>query len=230
MFYWDPTIIILIPGLILAFWAQAKVNSTFQRYLRVDSRKGYSGAQVARELLKANSVNDVNVEMVSGHLSDHYDPRSKVIRLSPQVYQGTSVAAVGVAAHETGHALQHNQEYFPLAIRNSLVPVANFGSNMAFPLFFIGLLFQSNLGLTLMNLGILLFTAALLFQVMTLPVELNASNRAITMLTGQGILDLGEEGAARKVLTAAAWTYVAAVAVAALQLLRLLLIRGQQDD
>ena len=230
MFYWDPTIIILIPGLILAFWAQAKVNSTFQRYLRVDSRKGYSGAQVARELLKANSVNDVNVEMVSGHLSDHYDPRSKVIRLSPQVYQGTSVAAVGVAAHETGHALQHNQEYFPLAIRNSLVPVANFGSNMAFPLFFIGLLFQSNLGLTLMNLGILLFTAALLFQVMTLPVELNASNRAITMLTGQGILDLGEEGAARKVLTAAAWTYVAAVAVAALQLLRLLLIRGQRDD
>ncbi len=230
MFYWDPSIIILIPGLILAFWAQAKVNSTFQRYLRVNSRKGYSGAQVARELLKANGVHDVSVEMVSGHLSDHYDPRSKVIRLSPQVYQGTSVAAVGVAAHETGHALQHNQEYFPLAIRNSLVPVANFGSNMAFPLFFIGLLFQSNFGWTLMNLGILLFTAALLFQVMTLPVELNASNRAVTMLTGQGILDLGEEGAARKVLTAAAWTYVAAVAVAALQLIRLLLLRGQRED
>lgn len=230
MFYWDPSIIILIPGLILAFWAQAKVNSTFQRYLRVNSRKGYSGAQVARELLKANGVHDVSVEMVSGHLSDHYDPRSKVIRLSPQVYQGTSVAAVGVAAHETGHALQHNQEYFPLAIRNSLVPVANFGSNMAFPLFFIGLLFQSDFGWTLMNLGILLFTAALLFQVMTLPVELNASNRAVTMLTGQGILDLGEEGAARKVLTAAAWTYVAAVAVAALQLIRLLLLRGQRED
>lgn len=230
MFFWDPTYFILIPGLILAMWAQSKVNTTFQRYLRVASRKGYTGAEVARQLLRSNGVSDVSVEMVQGNLTDHYDPRHKVIRLSPHVYQGSSIAAVGVAAHETGHALQHHQEYFPLAIRNSLVPVASFGSNMAFPLFFIGFLFQSQFGLTLMNLGILLFTAALLFQILTLPVELNASNRAIAMLTGQGILQMEEEGSARKVLSAAAWTYVAAVAVAALQLIRLLILRGHRDE
>ncbi|MBO8125970.1 MAG: zinc metallopeptidase [Firmicutes bacterium] len=230
MFFWDPTFIILIPGLILAFWAQSKVSSTFQRYLRVSSRKGYTGAEVARELLRANGVYDVSVEMIRGHLTDHYDPRHKVIRLSPEVYNGTSLASVGVAAHETGHALQHHHEYFPLQLRNSLVPVANFGSNLAFPLFFIGFLFQSQFGLTLMNLGILLFSAALLFQVLTLPVELNASNRAIAMLSAQGIIARDEEGGARKVLSAAAWTYVAAVAMAALQLIRLLVLRGYRDE
>ncbi|NLY56430.1 MAG: zinc metallopeptidase [Firmicutes bacterium] len=230
MFFWDPTFVILIPGLLLAFWAQAKVQSTFRQYLHVRSRKGYTGAQVAQALLRANGVTDVTVERTRGMLTDHYDPRTKVIRLSDQVYDGTSLASIGVAAHETGHALQHHQEYFPLQIRNSLVPVANFGSNLAFPLFFIGFFFQSQFGLTLMNLGILLFSAALLFQLVTLPVELNASNRAIAMLTGQGIISMEEESGARKVLSAAAWTYVAAVAMAALQLIRLLVLRGYREE
>lgn len=230
MFFWDPTFVILIPGLLLAFWAQAKVQSTFRQYLHVRSRKGYTGAQVAQALLRANGVTDVTVERTRGMLTDHYDPRTKVIRLSDQVYDGTSLASIGVAAHETGHALQHHQEYFPLQIRNSLVPVANFGSNLAFPLFFIGFFFQSQFGLTLMNLGILLFSAALLFQLVTLPVELNASNRAIAMLTGQAIISMEEESGARKVLSAAAWTYVAAVAMAALQLIRLLVLRGYREE
>ncbi len=230
MFFWDPTFIILIPGLFLALWAQTKVQSTFRQYLRVRSKKGYTGAQVAHALLRANGVTDVTVERTRGVLSDHYDPRHKVIRLSDQVYDGSSLASVGVAAHETGHALQHHQEYFPLQIRNSLVPVANFGSNLAFPLFFLGFFFQSQFGLTLMNIGILLFSAALLFQLFTLPVELNASNRAIAMLSGQGIISMDEESGTRKVLSAAAWTYVAAVAMAALQLIRLLVLRGYRDE
>ncbi len=226
-FYYDPTYILLIPALILAIYAQGKVQGTFQRYLREYSRVGMTGAQVARALLDANGLYDVQVEMTRGMLSDHYDPRTKKMRLSPQVYNSTSVAALGVAAHETGHAIQHAQAYIPLNVRNNLYPVAAIGSQMAFPLFFVGFLTWSQ---TLMSVAIWLFIGALAFQVITLPVEYNASRRALAMLEGGGYLTQAEIPKAREVLNAAALTYVAAAAMAALQLLRLLVLRGARDD
>ncbi|NLV91282.1 MAG: zinc metallopeptidase [Firmicutes bacterium] len=226
-FYFDPTFLLLIPGIILALYAQSKVQSTFQRYSRVRSMSGLTGAQVARTLLDRHGLHDVPVELVGGRLTDHYDPRSRVMRLSQEVYQSTSLAALGVAAHETGHAIQHAQNYVPLGIRNNLFPIASIGSQMAFPLFFIGLIFAST---TLMNIGIWFFIAALAFQVVTLPVEFNASYRAIQLLSSTGILTSSEVPQARRVLNAAALTYVAAVAMAALQLVRLLLLRGARDD
>ncbi|HBG16591.1 MAG TPA: peptidase [Firmicutes bacterium] len=228
--YFDPTYILILPAFLLAIYAQFKVQSTFQRYLRVAASSGLTGAQVARDLLNKNNLFDVPVEITSGALSDHYDPRRKILRLSSQVYHGRSLAALGVAAHETGHAVQHAQEYIPLNVRNALVPVANFGSTLAFPLFFIGLLFGQG-GSFLMDLGILLFTFAVLFQIMTLPVEFNASRRALHMLESEGYLNRGGElTGARKVLSAAALTYLAATAMALLQLLRLLVLRGSRDD
>jgi len=226
-FYFDPTYILLIPALIFAFWAQNKVQSTFRRYLRVHSSTGMTGAQVARLLLDQNGLYDVPVEQIGGHLSDHYDPRQRVMRLSPEVYNSTSVAAIGVAAHETGHAVQHAQNYIPLGLRNNLYPVASIGSQMAFPLFFLGLLFASGF---LMDLGIWLFVAALAFQLITLPVEFNASSRALRMLGSSGILSTSEIPKAKSVLSAAAMTYVAATAMAASQLIRLLVLRGARDD
>lgn len=229
-FYYDPTYLLLLPAIILAVYAQAKVQSTFQRYSRLRASSGMTGAQVARALLDKNNLYDVSVEIVPGHLTDHYDPRTKKLRLSPEVYHGTSLAALGVAAHETGHAAQHAQEYIPLNLRNALFPVASFGSNLAFPLFFIGLLFGRG-GTWLMDLGILLFLFAVLFQVITLPVEFNASKRALGMLESEGYLLRGQEVAgARKVLSAAALTYLAATAMVVLQLFRLLLIRGYRDE
>lgn len=229
-FYFDPTYIILVPAIILAVYAQFKVQSTFQRYLRVRASSGVTGAQVARHLLDKNHLSDVAVEITPGHLSDHYDPRTRVLRLSSEVYHGSSLAALGVAAHETGHAVQHAQEYIPLNLRNAIFPVASFGSNLAFPLFFIGLIFGRG-GTFLMDLGILLFTFAVLFQVVTLPVEFNASKRALRMLEGEGFLTRGGEvTGARKVLSAAALTYLAATAMALLQLLRLVLLRGYRSD
>lgn len=229
-FYYDPTYILLLPAIILAIYAQTKVQSTFQRFLRVRASSGMTGAQVARALLDKNNLSDVTVEIVPGHLTDHYEPRTKKLRLSPEVYHGTSLAALGVAAHETGHAAQHAQEYIPLNLRNAIFPVANIGSNLAFPLFFIGLLFGRG-GTFLMDVGILLFTFAVLFQVVTLPVEFNASKRALAMLESEGYLLRGQEVAgARKVLNAAALTYLAATAMAVLQLFRLLLLRGYRDD
>lgn len=229
-FYYDPTYILLLPAIILAIYAQTKVQSTFQRFLRVRASSGMTGAQVARALLDKNNLSDVTVEIVPGHLTDHYEPRTKKLRLSPEVYHGTSLAALGVAAHETGHAAQHAQEYIPLNLRNAIFPVARFGSNLAFPLFFIGLLFGRG-GTFLMDVGILLFTFAVLFQVVTLPVEFNASKRALAMLESEGYLLRGQEVAgARKVLNAAALTYLAATAMAVLQLFRLLLLRGYRDD
>lgn len=226
-FFYDPTYMLLIPALLLALYAQAKVNSTFQRYLRVPASSGVSGAQAARLLLDRNNLHHVPVEITRHHLGDHYDPRQKVLRLSPEVYHGRSLAALGVAAHETGHALQHAQAYIPLNIRNAIFPVASFGSSLAFPLFFVGLIFQTGF---LMDLGILLFTAAVLFQVITLPVELNASSRALYMLENAGFLSRGTEvQGARKVLSAAALTYLAATAMAVMQLLRLLVLRGSRD-
>jgi len=226
-FYWDSTMIILLPALILAFYAQSKVSSTFQRYLRVPARNGLTGAEVARDILRQNGIYDVSIEPQGGTLSDYYDPRRKVVRLSYDVYNGRSLAAQGVAAHECGHVLQHHQGYAPLAIRNSIVPVAGLGSQMAFPLFFIGLLFGSEM---LMSLGIIFFSAAVLFQVITLPVEYNASNRAIAVLEGMGYIDRDEHEPIKKVLGAAALTYVAATLMAILQLVRLLVLSGMNRD
>ncbi len=225
-FYYDPTYILVLPALIFAVWAQTKVSSTFRKYLRVFASSNYTGAQVARYLLDANGLHEVRIEMARGTLTDHYDPRTRVLRLSKQVYESSSVAALGVAAHETGHAVQHAQNYIPLGIRNNLWPVANFGSQAAFPLFFIGLFFGIP---TLTTVGIWFFIAALAFQVVTLPVEFNASPRALSMLTEGGFITQSERSKAKEVLSAAALTYVAAVAVSAMQLLRLVLLRNARE-
>lgn len=225
---YDVTMIIVLPALFFALWAQARVSSTYQRFARVLARSGVYGAQVARKLLDDAGLRDIDVQMGHGYLTDHYDPRQKVIRLSPEVYRGNSLAALGIAAHETGHALQHADGYFPLSFRNNLFPVASLGSRMAVPLFFIGLLFAgAGLG-WLMDVGILFFAFAVLFQLVTLPVEYNASARAIALLEGAGFLGADEIGSARQVLDAAALTYVAAAAVSLTQLLRLFMLRDRR--
>ncbi len=229
-FFFEPTMLILIPGLILAMYAQFKVQSTFARYMRVRAASGYTGAQVAQKLLEEAGIYNVTVEQTGGHLSDHYDPRKKALRLSPEVYNGSSLASLGVAAHETGHAMQHHVGYLPLNIRANLVPVAQLGSTMAFPIFFIGLIFQTG---WLLTAGIYLFTAVVLFQMVTLPVEFNASSRALTALERGGYVSRDEAGGAKKVLSAAALTYVAAVLMSLLQLVRLLVLSGmfgRRDD
>jgi Zn-dependent membrane protease YugP len=226
-YYYDPTMIVLLPAIALAMWAQWRVKSTFNHYSRVASSRGFSGAQVARALLNEAGLHDVPVEPIRQHLGDHYDPRQRRMRLSPEVYSGTSVASIGVAAHETGHALQHRLGYGPLLLRNAIYPVAAFGSNAAFPLVLLGLL----MGLPgLLDLGIWLFVGALAFQIVTLPVEFNASRRALRLLTTGGYVTEREESGVRSVLGAAALTYVAAVAVSLSQLVRLLLLRGAARD
>jgi Zn-dependent membrane protease YugP len=220
--FFDPSMIIVLPGLLLAMYAQFKVRSTFARYSRIASERGITGAQVARELLRAKGV-EVAVERTEGQLTDHYDPREKVLRLSPEVYSGSSIASLGVAAHETGHALQHATGYVPLSIRHTLVPISSFGSMLAFPLFLLGLFIQST---GLLQAGLWLFAAVLLFQVVTLPVEFDASARAITLLEGNGYISRYEVGETKKVLNAAALTYVAAVLVSLLELVRLLVVSG----
>jgi len=220
--FFDPSMLIVLPGLLLAMYAQFMVHATFNRYARVYSQRGITGAQAARQILDSQGLNYVPVEMIDGQLTDHYDPRDKVLRLSPEVYRGSSLASLGVAAHEAGHALQHAKGYYPLNLRNSLVPVANFGSTLAFPLFIIGLFISP----ALVKLGLWLFAAVLVFQVVTLPVEFNASNRAVALLEGQSFIGGSEVAGTRKVLNAAALTYVAAVLVSLLQLVRLLLISG----
>lgn len=223
MFFGDFTMIILLPALILSMYAQAKVSSTFQKYLRVPAKGGLTGADVARQILRQSGINDVSVDIQGGRLSDHYDPRQKVVRLSRDVFNGRSLAALGVAAHECGHALQHEMGYIPLSLRTAFVPVANIGSQMAFPMFFIGLIFRADF---LLTLGIIMFSAAVLFQIITLPVEFNASNRAVAVLEGHGFIDRSEVGPVKQVLSAAALTYVSATLMAVLQLVRLLIIAG----
>jgi Zn-dependent membrane protease YugP len=218
------TWILLIIAIILPLWAQFKVKNTFNKYLKVAAGKGLTGADVARQILRNEGLYDVSVEMAQGYLSDHYDPRYRAVRLSPQVFQGRSVAALGVAAHEVGHAIQHADSYGPLEIRSSLAPVASFSSMAAFPLILAGM-FLSQMGLgILFTVGIYLFTAVVFFQLVTLPVEFNASTRAIAALEGGGFLTSGEVGPTKKVLSAAAFTYVAAAIVGILELVRLILI------
>lgn len=222
----DPTMILILPAIILAAYAQSKVKSTFNKYLQVRNSYGYSGYEVARSILDANGLQNVPVELVSGRLSDHYDPRKRVLRLSQDVYNSSSIASVGVAAHECGHAIQHSEGYAPLVIRNAIAPVASFGSQAAW-IFIIGGLVLS--WIDLIDIGILLFSAAVAFQVITLPVEFNASSRAIAILEGNGLVPSNEIGPAREVLRAAALTYVAATFAAIMQLVRLLVIRGRRD-
>ncbi|HGM3505544.1 TPA: zinc metallopeptidase [Clostridioides difficile] len=222
----DPTMVILIPAILFTVYAQFKVSSTTNKYLRVNTRRGYTGEQTARRVLDSNGLYDVKIEMVRGHLSDHYDPRRKAVRLSEDVYYGTSITSVAVAAHECGHAIQHAKGYAPLQIRSSLVPVVNFASSISWFLIFIGFIMAG----PFLEIGILLFSASVLFQIITLPVEFNASSRAIVQLGNLGIIDESESRQSRKVLSAAALTYVAAALVSILQLLRLLLIAQRRND
>ena len=219
-------IIYLIPAIIFAMYAQNKVKTTFAKYLKVAARKGYTGREVARTILDDHNLRDVPVEMAQGYLSDHYDPKNRVMRLSKEVYQGTSVAAVSVAAHEVGHALQHAGGYAPLTIRNSIFPIASFGSSMAWFFVIGGFIFNS---LNLIDVGILLYLAAVIFQVVTLPVEFNASTRAMQLLGSNGFITKDEETHSKKVLNAAALTYVAAMATALAQLLRLIALRNRRS-
>lgn len=221
----DPTMILVLIGVVLSLWAQSRVNSTFSRFSRVNSRTGMTGADAAKRLLASQGIYDVTVQQVSGKLTDHYDPRTKTVNLSQSVYGATSVAAIGVAAHECGHAMQDNESYAPLRFRSALVPVANIGAQISWPLILIGVLF-GGLGSPMVQIGILMFTLAVLFQLVTLPVEFNASSRAVRLLDSQGILAGDEVDGTRKVLKAAALTYVAAAAASILQLLRLLILFG----
>lgn len=226
--YFDPTYMLVLIGVVICLAASAKMRSTFSRYSRIRNHSGMTGREAAEQVLHRAGIYDVRVEHVSGNLTDHYDPRSKVLRLSDATYGSASVAAVGVAAHECGHAIQHATGYAPLAFRSALVPVANFGSTIAWPLILIGLLFNSQSSVLFLNLGILAFSLAVLFQIVTLPVEFNASSRAIRMLSGNGMLYEDEVQATRKVLTAAALTYVAGAASAILQLVRIILISNSR--
>lgn len=225
-YYYDPTYILVLIGAVLSMIASARVNGTFRRYSQMRSMTGMTGAQTARRILDQNGLYDVTVEHINGNLTDHYDPKSKVLRLSDATYGAVSVAAVGVAAHECGHAVQDAEGYEPLKIRSKLVPAANFGSRFGLPIFLLGLLFGANE--LLMQIGIWVFLLSVLFQIVTLPVEFNASRRALAMLTDYGILSEQEVQGSRKVLSAAALTYVAAAAAALLNLLRLVLLSNQR--
>jgi len=224
--YYDPTYFLVLIGVILSLIASARVKSTFNKYSQMRNSRGMTGAQAAEQVLRGAGIYDVRIEHVAGNLTDHYDPRSKVLRLSDSVYGQTSVAAVGVAAHECGHAIQHAKGYGPLKFRNVLVPVANFGAKIAWPLILVGLLINSESAWFIMQAGIIAFSLAVLFQIVTLPVEFNASNRAIRVIADSGIMYGEEIVAAKRVLSAAALTYVAAAASSILQLLRLVLLAG----
>lgn len=225
-FLFDPTMILVWVGLILSLLAQARVKSTFAKYERVRSVSGMTGAQAAERILHSAGIYDVSIARVQGSLTDHYDPRSKTLRLSDSTYGSSSVAAVGVAAHECGHAIQHQQHYAPLGLRSALVPAANLGSTLAWPIFLVGLIASLPF---LTTAGIVLFSLAVLFQLITLPVEINASRRAVQLVESTGVLGSSESSGVRKVLTAAALTYVASLAASILQLLRLVILAGGRN-
>ena len=226
-YYYDPTYMLIIISALISLFAQFLVNSRFSKYSRVSSRSGMTGAQAAERILQSQGIYDVAIQRVSGKLTDHYDPRNKTLNLSDAVYASTSVAAVGVAAHECGHAIQHARGYAPLSFRSALVPVANIGSQLSWLFIILGIFFGGSH--TLIMIGILMFSAAVLFQLVTLPVEFNASGRALKLLSETGILQKDEVSDTRKVLSAAALTYVAAATTAVLQLLRLLRLFGGND-
>ena len=235
MFYYgfDLTYLIMVmPFVILSIWASSNVNSTFKRYSKVYSRRGLTGAQAAEQVLKNNGVYNVRIERVSGNLTDHFDPKANVIRLSDNVYGNTSAAAIGVACHEAGHAVQYAQDYAPIKLRAAIIPVTNIGSMLAMPLIVLGLVlnFMTEFSYTFVYIGIGCFGLSLLFQLITLPVEFNASHRAVAAISGAGLLDKQELDGAKKTLRAAALTYVAAAAVSLIQLLRLILIFGGRRD
>lgn len=226
--FFDPTYLLILPAFLLALWAQARVQGTYARYSQIRAANGMTGRQMAQAIMQRNGIGDVSIAEVGGVLSDHYDPRTKQVSLSPGNYEGASLASIAVAAHEVGHVLQHKQGYAPLGLRAAIAPVAGFGSTLAFPLFFIGLFFfhgnRTVVGHWLLDAGIVFFSGAVLFHLVTLPVEFDASRRALVQLRESGAVAPDEVAGAKKVLDAAALTYVAAAAMAALQLLRLILI------
>ena len=227
-YYFDSTYILVLIGAVLSIIASARVNATFSKFARVRSMSGMTGAQTAEAILRSKGIHDVRVEHIRGNLTDHYDPTKKVVRLSDSVYGSTSVAAIGVAAHECGHVMQHHEGYAPLNFRTALVPAANIGSKLGIPLILVGLLLGSNS--MLVNIGIWVFSLAVLFQIVTLPVEFDASKRALVCIEQYGIVTSDERKKSAKVLKAAAYTYVAAAAASILQLLRLVLLFGKRDD
>ena len=224
--FWDPTYILVVIGMIICLLASARVKSTYAKFDKVRSHVGITAAEAAERILHGAGIYDVEIRHISGDLTDNYDPRSRVLNLSDATFRSTSVAAIGVAAHECGHAIQHAVNYAPLNIRSAIVPVANLGSSLSWPIFLAGLIFSMR---SLLMLGIVLFSLAVLFQLVTLPVEFNASSRALRLLESTGILSTEENLGARRVLTAAALTYVAALASSILQLLRLIILAGGRD-
>ena len=223
LFYYDWTILLVLPALIFSIWAQHQVNSTYEKYSKIPTRYGMTGAGAARRILDENGLRHVKIEHIRGNLNDHFDPKANVIRLSDAVHDSTSAAAIGVAAHEAGHAVQYAQGYAPMKLRATIIPTTRFGSALAMPMFIIGLLFASD---ALMLAGILLYATIALFQLVTLPVEFNASHRALCTLSNSGMLMQDELFAAKKVLKAAAMTYVAALATSLMTLLRLIVLAG----
>jgi len=226
-FPFDPTMILIIPVLILTFWAQMKVKSNYKKYLGIRSSLNISGAEVAQRILQQNGIHDVVIMEEPGELTDHYNPATKEVHLSEHIYHGTSIASLSIAAHEVGHAIQHAKGYYPVILRGKLLPAANIGSNFGFPLFLIGLLFSFPF---LMDIGIIFFAGALIFHLVTLPVEFNASYRAIGELERGGFINVGlEKSGCKSMLSAAAMTYVASALMALVQLIRLLILRNSRD-
>lgn len=226
-FYFDWTILLVIPGFIISLWAQIQVSSTFNKYSKMQTVRGLSGADAARRILDSNGLSHVRIEQIKGNLTDHYDPKANVIRLSESVYHATSPAAIGVAAHEAGHAIQYAKNYAPIGLRMKIVPITKFGSLLSIPLFFIGLVLANDY---MMVAGIVLYALIAFFQLVTLPVEFNASSRAMSSLASTGILNDNELRASRKVLTAAAMTYVAALLTSLLTLLRLIILANNRRN
>lgn len=226
MFFYDRTIILLLPALILSAIAQYKISQSYRKYSKVNSIRGLTGEQSALNILRANGIYDVDIEMVSGNLTDHYDPRAKKLRLSRDVFYGTSIASIGIAAHEVGHAIQHNVNYTPLIIRNKIVPAVNFGASFSWVLFFAGLILSVK---PLLTVGIILFSFTVVFQLVTLPVELNASSRAIKSIANMNLLSGEEIKGAKDVLSSAALTYIAAALMSIMSLVRLIALASRRD-
>lgn len=226
-FYFDTTYLILIPAVIIAFWAQMKIDSTYKKYRDVRTVNGNTGSEIARNILDSAGLFDVRLERVNTNLGDHYDPTARVVRLSPEVYDGATIAAAGIAAHECGHAIQHQTSYKPLVLRTKIAPVVNIGSQLSIILFMIGIFFSSPM---LAKIGIIFFGAAVIYQIVTLPVEFNASTRALSILKNRGFLYADEVKGAQKVLDAAAMTYVAATLMAISQLIRLIALNNRYND